>query len=340
MLNRDAYSFVCRCAFALGVTLLGAGLAFGQEEETNHARAALSVSSRVPAAAAKRKADIPALVISDDLVTPAKTDVQMAEASPSAGEPAAGKALKYFPYTVRSGDSIGTIAKLFGVPVSEIARLNHLSEDDELLAGETLKIPNPFEAERKALEARLEDLAGQIGGGKHELDQVKAQVLSLTGRNADLVAENSALKQEAKALPWWRDTAFGMLAAALLMLGVTVLTLFEWWSLRAGFVTLSGLAQALGHLDLKYKEMLAKAELRMQQLYGRRRPASSPESTQYTTKTPEEIDIERLNQDLRQTLEAYLERLGARRTRRKRSRWGEAFSGEEQPPVEARSLRH
>jgi len=201
----------------------------------------------------------------------------------------------------------------------------------------TLRIPNPYEAQQKSLEAQVEQLSAQAHDSESKLDATKNQVLSLSEHNAELTAENASLKDTVKVMPWWRATSLGAGAAALLMLGVTILTLFEWWSLRRRFLALSGLAESLGHLDVKYKEMLAKAELRMQQLYGRRRPGMPDTSAPVAAKTAEEIEIERLNIRLRETLEHHLERLGAGPRSKGRARWREVIGADE--PAEAPSRR-
>ena len=94
------------------------------------------------------------------------------------------------------------------------------------------------------------------------------------------------------------------------MFGVMLLTLFEWWRMRRRFVALAAMTDALSRLDYKYKAMFAKAELRLQQLYGRRRGGIT--EGQPRPKMPEEVEIERLNEELKQILELHLQRMGAR----------------------------
>jgi LysM repeat protein len=238
---------------------------------------------------------------------------------------------KFFPYTVRAGDSLGTVAQYFGVPATDLARINRIHEEDDLVSGTTLKIPNPFEAAHKSLEAEVDQLSGENRATRQKLEQAEAQVLSLSRSNSELTADNAARKESVKAMPWWRGTALAVGAAALLMLGVTGLTLFEWWMLRRRFLALSDLSMSLSRLDVKYKETIAKAELRMQQLYGRRRPAGTPDNL-LGTKTPDEIEVERLSHELRETLERHLEQLGVRGRRSISARWREVLGGEEPAP--------
>ncbi len=180
---------------------------------------------------------------------------------------------KFFPYTVKAGDTLSTVAQYFGMTTADLAHINKLQEDDELEEGETLKIPNPFEASQRSLEAEVQQLSDQNRANEQKIEQTQNQVATLTNSNSDLTSQNATLKEAVKVLPWWRGTALAVGAAALLMLGVTTLTLFEWWMLRRRFLALSDLSMSLSRLDVKYKETIAKAELRMQQLYGRRRPA-------------------------------------------------------------------
>jgi len=265
-----------------------------------------------------------------------------ASSSPAAGsisEPESSKVHKFFPYTVRAGDSLGTIAQYFSTSTADLARINKMHEDDELQEGETLKIPNPFEAAHRSLEAQVDQLSGQNRADQQKIEQAQSHNAALSNSNSDLTAQNATLKESVKVLPWWRGTALAVGAAALLMLGVTALTLFEWWMLRRRFLALSDLAISLSRLDVKYKETIAKAELRMQQLYGRRRPAGAPENLLSGMKTPDEIEVERLGHLLRETLERHLEQLGARGRRAIGARWRDALGGEEEPSPEPRPYR-
>jgi hypothetical protein len=94
---------------------------------------------------------------------------------------------------------------------------------------------------------------------------------------------------------------------------------------------------SLSRLDVKYKETIAKAELRMQQLYGRRRPAGAPDKL-LGAKNPDEIEVERLSHELRETLERHLEQLGVRGRRTIGARW-RVFLGGEEPAPEPRPYR-
>ncbi len=267
------------------------------------------------------------------------TSLPASQVTASAPEAKPPKPHKFFPYTVKAGDTLSTVAQYFGMTTADLAHINKLQEDDELEEGETLKIPNPFEASQRSLEAEVQQLSDQNRANEQKIEQTQNQVATLSNTNSDLTSQNATLKESVKVLPWWRGTALAVGAAALLMLGVTTLTLFEWWMLRRRFLALSDLSMSLSRLDVKYKETIAKAELRMQQLYGRRRPAGAPEHLIGGMKTPDEIEVERLSHELRETLERHLKQLGVRGRRTVGTRLREALDGEEEPAPAPRPYR-
>lgn len=242
-----------------------------------------------------------------------------------------------FPYTVRPGDSLGSIAEAFGLDVDELARANHLGVDAVLLSGRSLKIPNPFAAQVRNLNAQVDTLRASAGTADEKVAAATLKAHAAEDKLESLTADNDELRHEAVALPRWRGTAVTLGIVALLMFGVMMVTLFEWWLLRRRFATLVEITDSLTSLDQKYKGIVAKAELRFQQLYGRRRLAGAEGAER--DKSAEEIEIERLNHELREALEQQLHRLGVARLRSRRgSRWREMF-GDVEPPVEARSVR-
>lgn len=312
-------------AVVLGLALLFGAPAFAQDESAPPpASASQSSGSELPPDSVRPVPRSP-------YASPTTT-------APGAAEAKAPKSHKFFPYTVRAGDSLGSIAQFFGMTTADLAHINKLQEDDELDEGESLKIPNPFEASQRSLEAQAQQLSDQNRADEQKIESAQAQVATLTTSNSDLTSENATLKESVKVLPWWRGTALAVAAAALLMLGVTTLTLFEWWMLRRRFLALSDLSISLSRLDVKYKETIAKAELRMQQLYGRRRAAGPPEHLLVGMKTSDEIKIERLSHELRETLERHLSQLGVRGRRTIGARWRETI-GEEEPAPAPRPYR-
>jgi hypothetical protein len=110
----------------------------------------------------------------------------------------------------------------------------------------------------------------------------------------------------------------------------------EWFLLRRRFIAIADLNESLRRLDQRYRALLAKAELRMQELYGRRRRGISEDHER--PKIPEEADLDRLDEQLHDVLERHLKQLGGPVRPRRRARWDEEF-GVVTPPVEARSIR-
>ena len=90
--------------------------------------------------------------------------------------------------------------------------------------------------------------------------------------------------------------------------GMAALTVLEWFLLRRRFIATADMNESLRRLDQRYRALLAKAELRMQELYGRRRRGVSEDHER--PKLPEEADLERLDQQLHDLLEHHLKQLG------------------------------
>ncbi len=242
------------------------------------------------------------------------------------------------PYTVRPGDTLGTVAAMFGVTADDLARANHMEPDDELMADEVLRVPNPFTAELNALKGQVDSLNAEAVTAERKTEVAHNQLRAAQSQAQDLTADNRVLRQGLRMMPWWRGTALAAGAAAVLMFGLMLLAAFEWWRMRQRFIALVDMTDTLGRLDYKYKSMVAKAELRLQQIYGRRRAGIAAEGQPPPRpKTPEELEIERLNGELKEILEENLERLGARRGGA-RARWRELL-GSVSAPAEARSAR-
>jgi LysM repeat protein len=267
--------------------------------------------------------------------TPSATDEP---ADTSAPKPVANRPANVIPYTVRSGDTVGAIASMFGVTPEEVAHANRMNVDEELQVDEVLKIPHPFTTEVTNLKAQIETLSAQQQAAEQKSDSAQEQVKSLQTQVQDLTGQNQDLDLGVKLLPWWKATAISLGIFALIMFGVMLLTMFEWWRMRRRFVALAAMTDALSRLDYKYKAMFAKAELRLQQLYGRRRGAVA--EGQPRPRMPEEVEIERLNEELKNVLETHLQRMGAKLPGGRRKGWREMFGGGDVgSTVEARSYR-
>ncbi|MGH7935085.1 MAG: LysM peptidoglycan-binding domain-containing protein [Candidatus Binataceae bacterium] len=241
-----------------------------------------------------------------------------------------------FLYTIRSGDTLGSISNQFGVPIDELARVNHLNEEADLYVGANLRIPNPFVAHDRQLNLQIDRLSNENRAITEKAAKAGSAVATLQSKVGGLSASNAEYAHALRTLPWWRGASFTAMAAALVMLGVMLVALIEWWILRSRFRAVAEMNDSLRRLDYKYKAALAKAELRLQALYGRRRKGI--QDGQERAKIPEELEIEHLNHELKEILEHHLERLGPPTRRAHRARWRELLGGIGSP-VEARSAR-
>jgi LysM repeat protein len=241
-----------------------------------------------------------------------------------------------FPYTIRSGDSLGSIAEEFGVDVAQLAHLNRMTEDTELIAGDTLKIPNPFLARQRELNAEIDKLTLDKQVAEQKAEKVQSALESTRAQLDELTTSNQQYVHNLRALPWWRTAAVATAVAAVLMFGVMLAALMEWWILRGRFRAVAELNDSLRRLDFKYKSALAKAELRLQELYGRRRRGL--QDGQERAQMPEELEIERLTHELKEILEHHLARLGPPSAISMRAR-GRELIGTIGSPVEARGAR-
>jgi len=241
-----------------------------------------------------------------------------------------------FPYTIRSGDSLGSIAEEFGVDVAQLAHLNRMTEDTELIAGDTLKIPNPFLAREREQNLELDKRTLEAQVAEQKAEKVQSALESTRAQLDELTTSNQQYVHNLRALPWWRTAAVATAVAAVLMFGVMLAALMEWWILRGRFRAVAELNDSLRRLDFKYKSALAKAELRLQELYGRRRRGL--QDGQERAQMPEELEIERLTHELKEILEHHLARLGPPSAISMRAR-GRELIGTIGSPVEARGAR-
>ncbi len=208
------------------------------------------------------------------------------------------------PYTVRPGDTVGAIAQMFGITAEELAHANRIHIDEELQVDEVLKVPHPFTTEVNTLKNQVETLSTQQQAAEQKSDSAEEQIKSLQGQVQELTGDNQDLQLASSYCHGGAATAISLGICALMMFGAMALTMFEWWRMRRRFMALAAMTDALSRLDYKYKAMFAKAELRLQQLYGRRRGGIT--EGQPRPRMPEEMEIERLNEELKQILELHL----------------------------------
>jgi LysM repeat protein len=305
-----------RLAIALTIIVVGCGLAFAQDGINESTIPPSSPPSRVLRPPGASEPNQPA-----------------DQSAPKPNHPA-----NIIPYTVRPGDTVGGIASMFGVTPDELAHANRMHVDDELQVDEVLKVPHPFTTEVSNLKSQVETLSAQQQAAENKSDAAAEQVKSLQGQVQELTGENQDLQNSVKVLPWWKATAISVGIVALIMFGAMLLTMFEWWRMRRRFMALAAMTDALSRLDYKYKAMFAKAELRLQQLYGRRRGAVT--EAQPRPRMPEEVEIERLNEELKNILELHLQKMGAKLPGTRRKGWRDLLGGGDVgSTVEARSYR-
>ena len=314
-------SDLSRLALAVMFVVAGCGLAFAQTDFNE---------STVPPSAPSARVARPA-TSADTQDTDQSTD----ESAKPAVKPHPANVI---PYTVRPGDSIGAIAQMFGVLPEDLARFNRMHVDDELQVDEVLRVPHPFTGEVNNLKSQVETLSAQQQAADQKADTAEEQLKAAQTQVKELTGDNQDLQNGVSLLPWWRATALSLGVVAAIMFGVALWAAFVWWQMRRRFIALAAMTDALSRLDYKYKAMFAKAELRLQQLYGRRRGAIT--EGQPRPKMPEEIEIERLNEELKQILELHLQRMGARLPGSRRKGWRELFAGGDVgSTVEAREYR-
>jgi LysM repeat protein len=326
MSRRFKGSMFLRIAAGLSMVLALSALAFAQTGDFSESNIPPSAPSARHAAPSEGQAE------EEAPETSANEEGSATPAPVAHPQPA-----RVIPYTVRPGDNIGAIAAMFGVTPDEVAHANHMSVDDELQVDEVLRIPKPFTNEVNSLRSQVDSLNAQLQATQQKSDAAENQLQQLKDQVQELQGDNQSLQSSVKQLPWWQATSVTMGFVALVMFIVMIVTLFEWWRMRRKFLALAEMTEALSRLDYKYRAMFAKAELRLQQLYGRRRQGFS--EGQVRPKLPEEMEIDRLNEELKQVLAEHLEKLGARlHGSRKRGRWREMMGGVDSP-VEARVRR-
>jgi hypothetical protein len=228
------------------------------------------------------------------------------------------------------------IADLFGVQVADITRANRRLSATDLMAGDTIRIPNPFVTREAELNAEVERLRIDKQEAEHKSEQATNALATVHSQLDEATASNAHYEHDVHALPWWRTAAWGAAIAAVVMFGMMIAAIIEWWNLRARYRAVAEMNNSLRRLDYRYRMVMAKAELRLQELYGRRRRGI--EDGQERPKIPEELELERLDSQIKEILEAYLEGLGPPTGRSRRAQWRESI-GAVGAPIEARTAR-
>lgn len=187
---------------------------------------------------------------------------------------------EFLEYRLRQGEALGDVARLFRIPVAELAQLNGINDPTRLQIDQALKIPNIFarqvaelREERNRLLAEKAQLARQL--------QEEQQTLATKERDLRRTeADNEALAQELAAVGQWRMSAE--------VLSIMLLGVLGWGLLinkdRAGrgrqITTLRQENTALEGAKEKYRLAAAQLEFRYQKLYSGRSEKPSQLATE------------------------------------------------------------
>jgi LysM repeat protein len=336
--NRLVTRLRLACALALALTFLlvmrQMALATPTEEDlppVTSGHASLPDATAPDAATSDQSDDTPARASGSDVQAHGDASSLGEETNPQ-------RPHNYFPYTIRPGDTPQSIANIFGIETAELTRINHITDDTGLIVGHTLRIPNPYLARMRDMEGEIDRLTADRAQIDRDANTAKNQLSAAQDQVRDLSASNRELARQVVVLPWWRTATYMGGAAAVLMFGAMIAALIEWLNLRGRFRAVAEMNEALRRLDYRYRTTVAKAELRLQELYGRRRRGL--EDGQDRPRIAEDAELERLHQQLKEILETHLARLGPPGERARRARWRELIGGIGAPAeAEARSVR-
>lgn len=278
----------------------------------------------------------PAAYTDEQRAAPEDTDDEAADEGQSEGVPAAAASSAPqnnaaaaggdLSYVIREGDSVGAIAGMFHIPAQEIFHHNHLNEDSTLHVGQILRIPNPYAAQVRNLQGQIAALRTRTQQQDSKLQEANSKERAFDARIEELSGINRSLEHDVATLPWWRRVTTVAVTLAAVMLGVALVSLLQWFLIRWRFAAVVTANEKLGKLDQRYRTLLARAELRLQQLYGRRRPAAAESSAQ--SRSPEDFELERLGRELKDVLEQELTQFGVQlHPTARRSRFREWLAG-------------
>ncbi len=238
-------------------------------------------------------------------------------------------------YVIHEGDSVGALSSMFHMPAADIFRRNHLTPESTLHVGQVLHIPNPYAAQVRELQAQIEVLSAREQDQERKLQDANTREGAYNARVVELVGIKRALEHDVMTLPWWRRATTFAVTLAIVMFGIAAVSLFQWFLVRRRFVGVALANERLSRLDQRYRNLLARSELRLQQLYGRRRAPVERQS-----KSPDDFEMERLNRELKDVLEQQMAQLGVQiHTTGRRSRFREWLANLGSRPVAVRSDR-
>lgn len=320
----------------LVIAVLGLAAAFLLQAAIARAVSEETIPSSTRSAAPRTSAaPITAPTVAPQPSTPSVESLPPA-APPATADSRPAQPRAFFPYFIRPGDTWNSIATTFGVAVPDLTRANRATELSELIAGHPIRIPNPSLARERELSAQVAQLTRDQQAAEQRARQAELALSVARGRVDELVALDRQTAQDVHNLAWWRGMSYILGFVAALLLGAMFVAVIDWWMLRSRFMAVAEMNEALRRLDYRYRNALAKAELRLQELYGRRRRGLHDGHER--PKLAEEAEIESLNRELKVVLEHHLRRLGRGRGLTQRARWQARIDGIGSP-VEPRALR-
>ncbi len=225
----------------------------------------------------------------------------------SAAQNSAAAANGDLSYTIHEGDSVGMVAGMFHLPAEEIFRHNHLNENSTLHVGQVLRIPNPYAAQVRELQGQVAASQARNQEQERKLQDSNSKERAFDARIAELSGINRALEHDVTMLPWWRRATTVAVTLAMVMLGIAIVSLIQWFLIRWRFAAVATANEKFSKLDQRYRTLLARSELRLQQLYGRRRAATESSAQ---ARNPEDFELERLGRELKEVIEQELTQLG------------------------------
>ena len=210
-------------------------------------------------------------------------------------------------YVIHEGDSVGAVSAMFRIPAQEIFHHNHLNENSTLHVGQILRIPNPYAAQVRDLQHQLATVESRNQDQEHKLEDSDARQRAFNAQIVELRGIKRSLEHDVAVLPWWRRATTVVATLAVVMVGVTLLSLLQWFLIRQRFAAVAVANERLSRLDQRYRTAQARAELRLQQLYGRRRAAAEPSAQ---LRNSEDFELDRLSRELKDIIEQELTKLG------------------------------
>ena len=183
---------------------------------------------------------------------------------------------EFFEYRLRPGESLSDVARVFRLPVGELAQLNRIADPTRLQAGQLLKVPNTFARQVAQAQAERNRSAAEKDQADGALREQQRKVTALAAELGAAREEKITLTRELATTLQWKE---GALSLAVLFLGVLVWGLklrAECARLSRQLTALTQETAALHTAKDKYRQAVAQLEFRYQKLVSNRTPISPP----------------------------------------------------------------